>query len=244
MQTFFSAKARQRFVAGSAAAILAALSIFVPAAARADDSHIAVFAGGQLDFANYVFAGVTFALPGATIGKGFAVRALATAGGYNYDGGDLGVVSAKFGGAEIDAVYQIMHQHSWADVSLGANSTYTGLTPDDPNNRLRGTQVEGRIGLEGGSVSGPLRIDWGGYYGLRLSDYEALIGATHQLSPTWRLGAQIYSEGNPSYSLYQVGPYAGVTIAKNSELEFSTGLAMQSGFRGRAYFKALIYQRI
>ncbi len=244
MQTFFCAKARKRFVTGSAAAILAALSIFFPAAARADDSRVAVFAGGQLDFANYVFAGVTFSLPKSTIGNGFAVRALATAGGYNYDGGDLGVVSARFGGGEIDAVYQLTHKRSWADVSLGLNSTYTALTPDDPNNRLRGSQAEARFGLEGGSVSGPVRIDWGGFYGLRLSDYEALIGATHQLSPNWRLGGQIYSEGNPSYSLYQVGPYAGVTVAKNSELEFSTGIAMQSGFHSRAYFKTLIYQRI
>lgn len=78
-------------------------------AARADDSRVAVFAGGQFDFSNYVFGGVTVALPGSTIGNGVAVRGLVDVGGYDYLSGDLGTVKANFGGGEIDGVYQITH---------------------------------------------------------------------------------------------------------------------------------------
>ena len=51
------------------------------AASAAD--NVAVFAGGQVDFSNYVFAGVTVALPGSTVGNGAEVRILGDTGGYN-----------------------------------------------------------------------------------------------------------------------------------------------------------------
>jgi Cellulose biosynthesis protein BcsS len=224
----------------------AALSIAVltwPVFACADD-RAQVFAGGQFDFSNYVFVGVTVALPKSAIGNGFAVRGLADTGGYNYPSTNLGIVKANFGGGELDAVYQITRQSFWSEFSAGINDTYTGLTPYDPGNPLRGEQVELRLSLDGGKVSGPWRADWFGYYGARLEDYEAMVGATHALSSTWRLGVEVYSEGNPTYSLYQVGPYAGFTFAKNSELQFSTGEAWQSGFAPRLYLRAVMSERL
>lgn len=212
--------------------------------AKADDSRMAVFAGGQLDFSNYVFGGVTVALPGSTIGNGVAVRGLVDAGGYSYVSSDLGTVKANFGGGEIDGVYQITHGSFWADGALGVNDTYTGLSPYDPNNRLRGQQVELRVSLDGGKISGPWRLDWFGYYGPRLSDYEAMVGGTHALSSIWRLGLQVYSEGNPTYSLYQVGPYAALTFGRREEFQLSAGQAWESGLAPRAYVKALLYQRL
>jgi hypothetical protein len=215
-----------------------------PGPARADDSRVAVFAGGQFDFSNYVFGGVTVALPGSTIGNGVAVRGLVDAGGYDYLSGDLGTVKANFGGGEIDGVYQITHRNFWGDAALGVNDTYTGLSPYDPNNRLGGQQVELRVSLDGGNLSGPWRLDWFGYYGLRLSDYEAMVGGTHALSSIWRLGLQAYSEGNPTYSLYQVGPYAGLTFGHREELQLSAGEAWESGLTPRVYVKASLYQRL
>jgi hypothetical protein len=211
--------------------------------ARADD-NVQLFAGGQLDFANYVYVGATVALPGATIGNGFAIRGLADTGGYNYVSGDLGTVKASFGGGEIDAVYQWTTKNFWNDFYAGVNDTYTSLTPPDPSNKLSGDQVEPRIGVVGGATSGPWRTDYFGYYGTRLQDYEALIGVTHSVSSVWRLGVQGYSEGNPSYRLYQIGPYAGFAFDKTSELQFSTGEAWESGFTPRVYLRALYTRRL
>jgi hypothetical protein len=225
-----------------AAAVALAL-LALPATAFADD-NVELFAGGQLDFANYVFIGATAAVPGSTLGNGFAVRGLVNAGGYDYISSDLGTVKANFGGGELDAVYQITHKNLFADFTLGVNDTYTNLVPYDTSNRLRGDQVELRLGTDGSNISGPWRLDWYGYYGPKLEDYAAFIGGTHELSAAWRLGIEGYSEGNPSYSLYQVGPYAGFAFDKTSELDFSVGEAWQSGFSPRVYTRALYTRRI
>ncbi len=65
----------------------------LPAAVLADDNNnVELFAGGQLDFANYVFIGATISLPRPPsnngTNNGFAVRGLLDTGGYNYVSGD------------------------------------------------------------------------------------------------------------------------------------------------------------
>lgn len=205
------------------------------------DDRVGVFAGGQADFSNYVFIGATLALS-PSIGNGVAVRGILDTGGYNYVSDTLGTVKANFGGGELDALYQFTHQNFWSDVGVGINDTYTGLAPYDPTNRRRGEQAEVRVSLDGGNVSGPWRADWNGFYGTRLDDYEGRIGLTHAFSPQFRLGAEFYAEGDPTYNLYQVGPVAAIKITDKSELQFSAGPSWESGFASRAYFKALIYQ--
>jgi hypothetical protein len=231
----------------SRAGLAAGIGLFLlitPVAALADDDYAQVFAGGQAAFSNYVYMGATVAMPGASIGNGFALRGYVDAGGYNYISSDLGKIRANFGGGEMDAVYQFSSANKsfWSDFGVGANDTYTNLVPFDPSNRRAGQQVELRVNLDGGTVSGPYEVDWIGYYGTRLDDYAARIGATHSLSSQWRLGAEVYGEGDPTYRLYEVGPYAGLRFGKRSELQFSGGETWQSGFTPRAYVRALIYQ--
>jgi hypothetical protein len=237
-------RCRASILAFMAAVAIITLSIFAtPVHAQADD-HVAIFAGGQLDFANYVYGGVTVALPPSTIGNGFALRAILDSGGYDYVSGSLGTIKASFFGTELDAMYQITTKHFWSDIALGANNTYTSLSPFDSNNPLRGRQYELRTSLDGGATAGPWRADWLGYYGTRLQDYAALIGVTHALSPEWRLGAEVYGEGNPTYNLRQVGPYAALGLGQRSELQFSVGQAWESGFTPRVYVRALIYHQL
>lgn len=225
-----------------AAAVAVLLPICRPPAAAADD-HIAVFVGAQGSYSNYVYGGVTFALPGSTIGSGFALRALADIGGYNYISDPLGVVKANFSGGELDALYQFSHKNFWGDFGVGANYTYTNMTPYDVGNPLLGRQVELRLSTDGGTMSGPWRTDWTGFYGTRLQDYEARLGFTHQLSSVWRLGVEGYTEGNPNYHLNQIGPYVALDFTPRSELQFSTGWSWESGFQSRAYARASFYQR-
>jgi hypothetical protein len=223
------------FALRSFAATIVVFVAAVPSVALAD-GNVEVFAGGQVDFSNYVYVGATVSFPSSSSGNGFALRGLVDTGGYDYLS-NLTQIKANFGGGELDGVYQISHGNFWSDVALGVNDTYTGLTPYDPTNPLRGEQVELRVTLDGGQVSGPWRADWFGYYGPRLRDYEALLGGTHSVSSVWRLGVEVYR-------LYQVGPYAGISFAKNSELTFSAGEAWESGFTPRAYLRALLYQRL
>jgi hypothetical protein len=225
------------------AGTLVSFALGAPLAAAAAN-NVAVFAGGQLDFANYVFAGVTIALPGSTIGSGVAFRLLGDTGGYDYLNG-VGTVKASFGGGELDALYQVTHKNFWGDFGVGVNDTYTTLNPADSSNPLSGNQAELRITTDGGTASGPWRADWLGFYGTRLQDYEAGLDVTHSLSPIWRFGVLGYGEGNPNYTLAEVGPFAAVDFSKASELQFSTGEAWESGFpQPRLYFRAMIYSRL
>jgi len=207
------------------------------------DDNVELFGGGQGDYSNYVFVGATVALPGSRIGNGFAVRALVDTGGYNYINSGLGQIKANFSGAELDGVYQFSGKTFWSDLALGANYTYTNLSPADPSNRRNGRQVEFKVSLDGGDVAGPWRADWTGYYGTRLYDYAARLGFTHTISPKWRLGAEGYTEGDPTYHLNQVGPYAAVQFSERSELQFSAGYSWESGFNSRNYARASFYQR-
>lgn len=210
--------------------------------ASADD--VEAFFGAQTDYSSYVYAGATVALPGATIGKGFGLRGLAVTGGYDYLSGSLGTVHAGFTGGELDAVYMVSHSNFWNDFGVGVNNTNTYLNPYDPSNPLRGGQVEMRVLTDGGTDTGPWRVDWNGYYGTRLHDYLWQLGGTHSLSSKWRLGVDLYGEGNPTYDLHEVGPYAGLALGGDKgELTFSAGQAWQSGFSPRAYVRALVYQR-
>ncbi len=205
------------------------------------DDRVGVFAGGQLDFSNFVFIGATASL-GPSLGNGVAVRGILDTGGYDYIDGKLGTVKANFGGGELDVLYQFTHNNFWGDVGVGGNDTYTALSPEDVTNRRRGQQAEVRVSLDGGDLSGPWRVDWTGFYGVRLNDYSARIGLTHALSPQFRLGAEFYAEGDPTYNLYQFGPSAAVKVGDRSEIQFSAGPSWESGFPSRAYFRALIYQ--
>jgi hypothetical protein len=228
------------WLVGSAAVIVA---LGLPTVASADD-HVQLFAGGQGDYSNYLYLGATVALPGATIGNGLALRGIVDTGGYNYiNGNGLGAIKATFTGAELDAIYQLSSKNFWSDLGVGANYTYTNLSPFDPSNRRAGRQVEFRLSLDGGTVAGPWRADWTGYYGTRLYDYAARLGFTHSISPKWRLGVEGYTEGDPTYHLNQIGPYAAVEFSTRSELQFSGGWSWESGFNSRNYVRASFYQR-
>ncbi len=219
------------------------LLMATPALAAADD-NVQAFLGGQADYSAYVYTGATVALPGSAIGKGFGLRGFVVAGGYNYLSGKLGTVRAGFTSQELDAVYMVSRRNFWSDFGVGVNNTNTYLNPYDPNNTLRGDQVEMKVLTDGGTAGGPWRVDWNGYYGTRVHDYLWQLAGTHSVSSKWRLGVDLYGEGNPTYDLHEVGPYAGLALdGEKGELTFSAGQAWQSGFSPRAYVRALVYQR-
>lgn len=223
--------------------LAAALALAAPIAARAD-STVELFGGGQGDYSNFLYLGATAALPGAAIGRGFAVRGIVNTGGYNYPSDVLGPVKAHFTGGELDALYQISSPTLWTDFGAGVSYANTTLTPFDPTNRRAGSQAELRLDLDGGSSTGPWRTDWFGYYGTRLYDYAARLGLTHAISPNARLGAEAYTEGDPTYHLNQVGPYVGIALSPQSELQVSGGFSWESGFDPRNYVRASFYQKL
>jgi hypothetical protein len=236
-------------VPSAVAACVAALTCVAVAdtpapAATPDPGRVAISAGWQTDYTNSFFVGSTFALPGAVLGSGPAIRAAVFTGGYSYDTGTPSTrIDATFVGGEIDAMYQYSRPNLWANFSVGVRDINTTLTPFDPTNRRHGVVVEPAAILDGVKIGGPWRADWFASYGTRLQDYEARLGFTHALSGNTRAGVETSFDGDPTYNVYRVGPLVGVNLDPRSELQLSAGYCDQSGRNGGAYVRAGFYHR-
>lgn len=228
-----SEEVRRVAVAALSSAALAAIASLAAPGAAWSQQHVVVFAGGEVDNASFGYVGGTFALPGAEIGHGFAVRVSGFGGGYGYTGGPLiQHINGVFGGTEVDGVYQFSQGGLWINGVVGGRYVDTRLSPGDPTNRRNGEQWEVALGLDGGYVSGPWRTDWYGSYGTRLDDYQARLSLTHALGGgAWRAGVEGAVDGDPAYNAERVGPYVGYVFAKNAEVQFSAGFS-DSSFRG------------
>ncbi len=210
----------------------------------AGPGRVAISAGGETDYTNAFFVGSTWALPGAALGKGPALRASVFAGGYSYDTGlPATQINATFVGEEFDATYQFSHANLYANASVGVRDVNTTLSPGDPNNRRAGVVVEPAAILDGVKIAGPWRADWFASYGTRLQDYEGRLGFTHALSGTTRAGVETSFDGDPTYDVFRVGPYAGVNLDPRTELQISAGYAHQSARNGSAYLRVGFYHR-
>jgi hypothetical protein len=212
----------------------------VPAASGAQES-VVISGGGELDVASYGYLSATLALPGQ-IGQGPAVRVSGFGGDYSYRGGSLDRrIDAQFGGAEVDGVYQFTQGGLWINGVVGGRYVDTQFNPNDPGNRRRGSQGEVAVGTDGGYASGPWRTDWYASYGTRLDDYEARLSLTHAIDSRLRLGAEGDVEGDPTYTQERVGPYLGVGVAKNSEIQLSAGVSDGSDRGAGGYLRIGFY---
>lgn len=237
---------RRRFLTPVAMVAVTANACFyilagTPVTALAQD-QVSVFAGGQSDYAGVGFIGATLALPGFVIGDGFAVRASAFSGEYDYKSSAEGQVKASLFGGQLEEVYQLSRNNFWSNVGLGVRNVDTGLTPFDQNNRRHGRLAEFVASLDGGKVVGPWRADWYGSYGTHLDDYAARVSFTHTLTATSRLGVEASLEGDPTYGFHRIGPYAGLRLGTRSEVQFSAGFSQESGRNAGSYLRTSIYR--
>ena len=150
----------------------------------------------------------------------------------------LGTVRAGFTSQELDAVYMVSHRNFWSDFGVGVNNTNTYLNPYDPNNTLRGDQVEMKVLTDGGTAGGPWRVDWNGYYGTRCTTICGLAGTHRSLRSG---GWERYSTARETPpTILRGGPVrrSEPLDGEKGELTFSVGQAWQSGFSPRAYVRA------
>jgi len=215
----------------------------IPVARDAGDTFL-LSAGGQIDTANAAYVGIQAALPGSVIGRGFALAGSGFAGNYSYLSGGLGVVRGSFAGAELDALYELSSQRTWNTIGVGVRDVNTQLVPFDTTNRRGGDVVEFAATTYGGGIHGPYRGDYFASYGTRLEDYTARGDVTHALGPTLRLGLALSFEGDPTYSLHEIGPFVGIAMGRHSEIQLSAGASQQSGRGTSGYLRASVYRSL
>jgi hypothetical protein len=219
---------------GSAAALL------IPAPVVAEAYHGVGFAGvtlGSHESAGY--AGAVVALPSGELGRGVAVRASLNGGRYEYVANGL-KVEADYRGAEAALVYQMSGRWGWANFSAGPRLTKLQLSPRDPNNDRRGTELDLGLQVDGGWELREWRATW--LSSIAVSDRAYLtqlaLGRAIKASRQTRLGAEVGVQGDKHYTKISAGSFAASPLGHNVEGRVAAGLSHQRDREIQPYLSA------
>src|SRR5690348_10112016 len=135
-------------------AVLAAAAMWLSCSACLagddEDATVILFSGRDI-WRNGAFAyGGFLAAPGGFDDDGLMLKVLFSAGAYRYNAGDLGgeqVIGAE-GAAQILPGFRIKRHGVEAKIFFGLDVERHKLWPDDPGNRLQGTDVGVRFAAE------------------------------------------------------------------------------------------------
>ena len=214
------------------ARICLVLSALVAASsASAQDYQGVGFAGGSVGDGRSAYAGAVVSLPGASLGKGLAVRGSVNAGTYRYENG-TGRIDADYRGAEAAVVYQLSGDWGWTNLAAGPRVSNLDLSPDDPANKRRGTTWDLGLQVDGAQQLGSdWRLDYLGSVGVVRGAYQARLGLgrkTREATQT-RLGVEGAIQGDPRYTTFSTGLFVATQVARDFEGQLSAGARHQEG---------------
>lgn len=211
--------------------VLVLSTMVAASAASAQDYRGVAFGGGSVGDGRSAYAGAVVALPGASLGKGLAIRGSVNAGTYRYENG-LGRIDADYRGAEAAMVYQLSGDWGWANLAAGPRVSNLDLAPDDPDNQRRGTTWDLGLQVDGAQQLGSdWRLDYLGSIGLVRGAYGARLGLGHMVreATQTRLGVEGAVQGDPRYTTFSTGLFAATQVAKDLEAQLSAGARHQEG---------------
>lgn len=188
----------------------------------AQDRGVA-FGGGETGDDRSGYFGVTWALPGARLGEGWAVRGLASAGRYDYDGA-TDWIEAEFVQADVVLLRQSSGDWGYFNLGAGARFTDTDLTPDDPGNEREGGHWDGVVTADGMATGGGWRA--GGYavYGVRMQEYFVRGEVTRALGAgPFRVGVEVLADGDENYSRQGAGVVGAYETAAGFSVRAAVG---------------------
>jgi hypothetical protein len=189
------------------------------------------FAGGEAGHERSAFIGGVQALPGSSVGRGWALRGSLQAGRYGYERqGDR--VRARYAGGELMLSRQWSDATRYGALSIGPRYTDTDLSPDDPGNRRGGRHWDAALQAEGRQDFGRWQVSGFSSYGIRLKEYYARADLTRRVSAGGlRAGVEAGFEGDESYDRQRVGAVIGLD-RQAFGLRLSAGAKMGSEPRG------------
>lgn len=181
------------------------------------------------------YAGAIVSLPGAVLGRGFAVRGTGIGGEYGYQGG-VGSVKARYAGGDLALVYQSSGTWGWGNVSAGPQYVNTSLSPIDPSNKRRGGRWTASLQSDGELYAQAWRVGWVGQVGVSNGSYEAGVHVNHSLgSEMFRPGLSAAVQGDPTYRLERVGPTLDIQAPGALTVQVAAGAVLQQGLGTRGY---------
>jgi hypothetical protein len=199
-------------------------------AAHADE----LFLGGAQYGANasYSYIGSVIPLPGSTLGSGFAARLWGDYLTYNYRTGSAKIDAAGWGG-ELAGVYQFSGAWGWSDLSAGARYRDTNLSPDDPNNRARGSHVYLTLQADGGyNLDANWRFRGIASYTPLITGYFIQPAIDRAISQSVRAGLDVTFQGDRSYKQVYAGANVTIIIDDRRSVGLRAGTMTSGGGSG------------
>lgn len=214
-----------------------ALAWSVGGTAQAQDYRGVAFAGASLGQGNSAYVGAVASLPGASLGRGLAVRGTAIAGNYRYAENGTSI-RGRYRGGEAALVYQLSGNFGWSNLSVGPRVTKTSLSPADPKNELQGTRWDLGLQADGAFNLDPQwRLTYLGSFGVKHGAYlaRAAVGRLVNREKQTRIGVEGTIQGDPAYNSRSAGVFASTQIAKATEIQLSAGIRDQEARKPGAY---------
>lgn len=215
---------------------LAPLAAFLPFAPAAAQDTGVVYAGGEAGEDSVGgYGGAVIALPGASLGNGFAFRIGGSAGTYKYDSGGV-EIDGDYKGAEAALVYGTSGTWGWANFGAGPRVTDTDLSPADPGNELAGTRWDLALQTDG-ALGDRWRLGWFGSLGVfdHTWNTQLRFGPLLDAARQTRIGVEAAGQGDDSYTRGSLGLFASTLLADKLEGRLSGGFTDQQGRDAEPY---------
>ncbi|KAB2849432.1 MAG: cellulose biosynthesis protein BcsS [Hyphomicrobiaceae bacterium] len=198
--------------AGLALLTAAALGLSAPNASAGEaPSSIVLFSG--VDAAPdviYAYQGIVIALNKDLGRDGFLLKLYSSYVGYEYDTSAVpgGVVDGDGWQGDVMLGYKKGFNHSYAAIFAGVDVQNHRLTPDDPANPVRGTEVGFKIGLDYETLMGlPFYFGANGIYSTAFNTYWARVRAGLPVGHNIIIGPEALALGNDGFDAQRLGGF-------------------------------------
>lgn len=209
----------RKYISSVLAAFAGMIGSMAPA--QAEERGVA-FAGGVASKSPSVYVGAVTALPGAALGRGLAVRTVVSRSDYRYDRA-ADTVKGKATSITVSAIHQWSGEWGYASAGVGVAHQKTRLSPDDANNRNRGSKWNAVVSADGVRNLGTWQLGASGSYRFGIKEYYVRGDVTRSVSSAVRIGAEATAQGDPSYERQLYGAVIAVRPSAKWEVRLSGG---------------------
>jgi hypothetical protein len=216
------------------------LLCFVQSAAAGPGDTVLYFSGTDLwRNGTFLYGGVVWS-PWGLDHEGFALKAFASGGTYNYISGALGGMEVQ--GRELKAELMPGWRFKWDKTELkvfaGLDLQNHQLSPDDPGSKLRGNDVGLRVAFEFWTEPTPLTMfTANGSVSTIVNSYDARAAFGWRTFESFYTGPEIQAFATDDYSQQRIGLHITSLKLWNLEWSAAAGYAHDSDRRSSAYVR-------